>query len=76
MPGNIFHFIMQSNVKESNKNNNENIESNKLNSEDIKNVFDNSNMKNRYCENKSEQPTIIQKIIYYFERETINDILN
>ena len=74
MPGNIFHFIMQKNNE-----NKHSTSQNKNTLPESKNVFDNSNMDNRYdvkIKNENNQPNLLQRIINCFESESIIDIIN
>ena len=79
MPGNIFHFIMQNN----NENKNSTSQNkNTLPQPESKNIFDNSNMENRYdlkVKNENSphnRPNLLQRIINCFESESIIDIIN
>ena len=75
MPGNIFHFIMQNNNES--KQGKKSPPQNKNTQPESKNVFDNSNMENRYdIKIKNNQPNLLERILYCFESESIIDIIN
>jgi hypothetical protein len=77
MPGNIFHFIMQNNNES--KEGKKTTQQNKNTQPESKNVFDNSNMENRYdikIKNENNQPNLLERILYCFESESIIDIIN